>query len=74
MLRARGVRGWQLQLTAPLGRAADRADLILQPWDLLNVVPRVAALKRRALADGVDIMPGNNLGYVYVLFWLVAYC
>ena len=63
VLRARGVTQWQIQLTAPLGRAADRTELIFQPWDLLDVVPRVAALKRRALADGVAITPGNNLGY-----------
>lgn len=63
VLRARGVTGWQIQLTAPLGRAADRTALILQPWDLLDVVPRIAALKERARADGVTIMPGNNLGY-----------
>lgn len=63
VLRGKGIMGWQVQLTAPLGRAADRADLILQPWDLLDVVPRVAALKQRARADGVTLMPGNNLGY-----------
>ena len=63
VLRARGIVAWQIQLTAPLGRAADRAHLILQPWDLLDVVPRVARLKQRARGDGVVIMPGNNLGY-----------
>lgn len=63
VLRARGVVGWQVQLTAPLGRAADRVAMILQPWDLLDVVPRIAALKQRARGDGVTIMPGNNLGY-----------
>lgn len=63
LLRARGIVGWQVQLTAPLGRAADRVAMILQPWDLLDVVPRIAALKQRARADGVTVMPGNNLGY-----------
>lgn len=63
VLRDAGIAGWQVQLTAPLGRAADRADLIFQPWDLLDVIPRVAALKQRARADGITIMPGNNLGY-----------
>ncbi len=62
-LRDHGVRSWQVQLTAPLGRAADRPDMILQPWDLLQLVPRIAALKRRATAEGFRIMPGNNLGY-----------
>jgi radical SAM protein with 4Fe4S-binding SPASM domain len=62
-LRARGIRSWQVQITAPLGRAADRAAMLLQPWDLLDVVPRVVALKRRAAADGIVLTPGNNLGY-----------
>lgn len=62
-LRAQGITGWQVQLTAPLGRAADRPDMILQPWDLLELVPRIAALKQRAFADGIRLMPGNNLGY-----------
>ncbi len=62
-LRARGIGSWQVQITAPLGRAADRTDLLLQPWDLLAVVPRVAALKLRAREDGIVLTPGNNLGY-----------
>jgi radical SAM protein with 4Fe4S-binding SPASM domain len=62
-LKAQGITAWQVQITAPLGRAADRPELLLQPWDLVEVVPRVAALKRRAFADGITLMPGNNLGY-----------
>jgi len=58
-----GIAAWQVQVTAPLGRAADRPDLILQPWDLLDVVPRVTALKLQARAAGILLMPGNNLGY-----------
>lgn len=63
LLAAAGIGAWQVQLTTPLGRAADRADLVLQPYELLDVVPRVAALKRRAYDDGILLMPGNNLGY-----------
>lgn len=62
-LRAAGIRAWQVQITAPLGRAADRPDLLLQPYDLLDLLPRIAALKARAFQDGVLLMPGNNLGY-----------
>ncbi|MCW5806167.1 MAG: radical SAM protein [Deltaproteobacteria bacterium] len=62
-LRARGIGSWQIQITAPLGRAADRTELLLQPYDLLDVVPRVAAVKARAAADGIVVTPGNNLGY-----------
>lgn len=62
-LRALGIAAWQVQLTTPLGRAADRPDMVLQPWDLLDLVPRIAALKQRARGDGIVVMPGNNLGY-----------
>jgi radical SAM protein with 4Fe4S-binding SPASM domain len=62
-LRALPIESWQVQLTVPLGRAADRPEMVLQPWHLLDVVPRIAALKRRAQADGILLMPGNNLGY-----------
>src|SRR6185436_10958765 len=46
-----------------LGRAADRPPMLLEPYDLLDVVPRIAALKARAYGDGIAVMPGNNLGY-----------
>jgi radical SAM protein with 4Fe4S-binding SPASM domain len=58
-----GIAAWQVQITVPLGRAADRPQMLLQPYDLLDVVPRLAALKRRAFARGITMMPGNNLGY-----------
>ena len=63
VLKAHGVTAWQLQPTASIGRAADRPELLLQPWDLLELMPRIAALKRRAFGDGILLMPGNNLGY-----------
>lgn len=62
-IRDAGAGGWQVQITVPMGRAADRPDMMLQPWDLLDLMPRVAALKRRGHQDGVLVMPGNNLGY-----------
>ena len=62
-LKAEGMLGWQVQLTAPLGRAADRPDMLVQPWELLELVPRIARLKERAFADGVLLSPGNNVGY-----------
>lgn len=62
-LRDAKIEAWQVQVTAPLGRAADRAAMLLQPWDLLDLVPRIARLKQRAFADRILLMPGNNLGY-----------
>jgi radical SAM protein with 4Fe4S-binding SPASM domain len=63
VLKAASIRGWQVQFMAPLGRAADRPQLLLQPWEVLDVVPRIARLKERAFADGILLMPGNNVGY-----------
>lgn len=63
VLKAEGIGGWQVQLTAPLGRAADRPDMLLQPYDLLTLFPRLAALKRRAFHDGILLFSANNLGY-----------
>lgn len=63
VLKAALVRGWQVQLMAALGRAADRPQLLLQPWELLDVVPRIARLKERAFADGILLQPSNNVGY-----------
>jgi radical SAM protein with 4Fe4S-binding SPASM domain len=62
-LRDAGVKAWQVQLTSPLGRAADRPDMLLQPWELLDLLPRLAEIKRRGFREGLLVMPGNNLGY-----------
>lgn len=62
-LLAQRVASWQIQITAALGRAADAPEMLFQPWDLVDFVPRVAALKARGLKQGLLIMPGNNLGY-----------
>ncbi len=61
--RDAGVHAWQVQLTVPMGRAADRPERLLQPYELLDVFPRLAAIARRAAADGVRLHPGNNVGY-----------
>jgi radical SAM protein with 4Fe4S-binding SPASM domain len=57
------IVSWQVQLTTPLGRAADRTQMTLQPYDLLSIVPRIVELKKRAFAGGILLVPGNNLGY-----------
>jgi radical SAM protein with 4Fe4S-binding SPASM domain len=62
-LRGCGVRSWQVQLTAPLGRAADHPEMLLQPYDLLDLLPRIDRLKQRAFSEGLLLMPGNNLGF-----------
>lgn len=58
-----GVRAWQVQLTGPMGRAADRPEWLLQPYQMLELVPRLAAMAQDAAARGVLIHAANNLGY-----------
>lgn len=63
LLSEKRIQSWQIQITAALGRAADRPQMLLQPYDLLQLLPRVAALKAEARRRKITIMPGNNLGY-----------
>jgi radical SAM protein with 4Fe4S-binding SPASM domain len=63
LLAGLGMRGWQVQLMAALGRAADRPDLLIQPWELLELIPRLARLKERAYDRGILLTVGNNVGY-----------
>lgn len=73
-LRAHGIQSWQVQLTVPMGRAADRPEWILEPSSLLEVMSTLAAIQLEAMAEpargarapeGVpfDVVCGNNLGY-----------
>jgi radical SAM protein with 4Fe4S-binding SPASM domain len=63
VLIAEGAHAWQLALTVPMGRAADHPELILQPYQLLDVFPVIASLVPRADAANIRIFPGNNIGY-----------
>lgn len=63
LLKELGITSWLLILTIPLGRAADRPDMLLQPWELLTLLPALTEIKKRAFADGILMMPSNTLGY-----------
>jgi Y-X(10)_GDL-associated radical SAM protein len=58
-----GIGQWQLQLTVAMGNAVDHPELLLQPYELLEIMPLLARLHGRARRDGVVLMPGNNVGY-----------
>ncbi|MBP6831445.1 MAG: radical SAM protein [Deltaproteobacteria bacterium] len=59
----RGAKAWQVQLTAAMGRAADEPRIFLDPYEVLEVLPRLARLKREGERRGVMLWPGNNIGY-----------
>lgn len=59
-----GTDAWQIQLTVPMGRAADRPDVLLQPYDLLDLFPMLVWIKQSRLKpNGIRLQPGNNVGY-----------
>lgn len=62
-IAAHGAHSWQIQLTVPMGRAADEPEVLLQPFDLLELFPLLGSLAARAGELGVHIWPGNNVGY-----------
>jgi radical SAM protein with 4Fe4S-binding SPASM domain len=63
LLVAHGVHSWQIQLTVAMGRAADHADWLLQPYDLLELFPMLERLAARCREADVVLWPGNNVGY-----------
>jgi Y-X(10)_GDL-associated radical SAM protein len=58
-----GARQWQVQLTVPIGNAADREDILLQPYRLVELMPILARLYHKAQDHGVLLIAGNNIGY-----------
>nr|AVH79587.1 radical SAM/SPASM domain-containing protein [Nostoc sp. PCC 9229] len=62
-IRDAGARAWQIQLTVPMGNAADNADILLQPYELLDIYPMIARVAGRAYQEGVQLQAGNNIGY-----------
>jgi radical SAM protein with 4Fe4S-binding SPASM domain len=63
LLLETGVTAWQPQLTAAMGRAADEEDLLLEPYQLLELMPELARLKVRCDEGGALFWPGNSIGY-----------
>ena len=62
-IRDAGAKAWQIQLTVPMGHAADQAEILLQPYELLDLYPMLATVAQRAYQEGVQLQPGNNIGY-----------
>ena len=68
-----GVHGWRVQVTVPMGRAADRPEWLLQPWQIVEALDELAELQvdaaQRTLAAGRPIREAmfvhgsNNVGY-----------
>jgi Y-X(10)_GDL-associated radical SAM protein len=66
-----GAKNWQIQLTVAMGRAADHPELLLQPYELLELMPLLAELYEEGADRGFLLQPGNNIGYFgpYEALW-----
>jgi radical SAM protein with 4Fe4S-binding SPASM domain len=67
-----GVEAWQVQLTGPLGRAADHPEWIVDPWDIVPIIDTLARIQLDAMTlweqggrigRPFTIAPSNNIGY-----------
>ncbi|WP_125783139.1 radical SAM/SPASM domain-containing protein [Pseudoalteromonas rubra] len=63
ILKEAGIRAWQLALTVPMGNAVENNEILLQPYELLDVFPLLAHLSNQGKADGIRVHMGNNVGY-----------
>src|SRR5262249_28954186 len=58
-----GARYWQVQLTVAMGNAVDNDAILLQPYELAELMPLLAGLHRAGRDRGLLLLPGNNIGY-----------
>ena len=58
-----GVTHWQIQLTVAMGNAVDNNSVLLQPYQLRELMPLLARLYRTGLERGLLMLVGNNIGY-----------
>ncbi len=68
-----GAQVWRIQLTVPMGRAADRPEWLLQPWQMVDAIDELAEIKTRLLTEAyhagippqkvMNVTMGNNIGY-----------
>ena len=55
-----GAATWRVQLGKPMGNLSEHPQLLLAPRDLLDLIPRLARLKKRS-AIPIDV--GDSIGY-----------
>ncbi|TNV71278.1 hypothetical protein FGO68_gene5613 [Halteria grandinella] len=66
-----GGKHWQVQLTVAMGNAVDNEEVLLQPYELANLMPILADLHKKGKDAGLLLLPGNNVGYFgpYDVLW-----
>jgi radical SAM protein with 4Fe4S-binding SPASM domain len=61
-LREHGVVHWQLQLGLPSGHLAANRELVIDPEQLLSIVPLVAELREHG-GTAFEVVGSHNVGY-----------
>jgi len=60
-LGRRGVGAWQIQIGTPTGSLGRHRELVIEPRDLLELIPRIAAMRR--LGGRPEVFVADNVGY-----------
>jgi radical SAM protein with 4Fe4S-binding SPASM domain len=60
---AAGAKYWQVQLTVAMGNAVDNSEILLQPYQIIEVIDCLASLFHRGRDVGLRLLPGNGIGY-----------
>jgi radical SAM protein with 4Fe4S-binding SPASM domain len=63
LIATREIHSWQIQITVAMGRAADHPELLLQPWQMLELMPLAARLAEQSKRRGIRLWPASNIGY-----------
>lgn len=69
VLQAQGAKAWQLTLTVPMGRAADRPHWLLPPSRTVDVIDTLAEIQLEAARRAepgktiFSVAAGNTIGY-----------
>jgi radical SAM protein with 4Fe4S-binding SPASM domain len=63
IIAANGAKSWQVQLTAAMGNAVDNSEMLIQPYEIPDVVDTLAELFERGRDLGLRLLPGNSIGY-----------
>lgn len=55
-----GASAWRVQLGKPMGRLCENRERLLEPEDLLTVLPRIARIKE---GSSIQVDVGDSVGY-----------
>jgi len=58
-----GATHWQIQIAVAMGNAVDNDEILLQPYQIGELIPLLSRLSLEGRERGLLIIPGNNVGY-----------